>query len=143
MLEKMERWLQTFPLWEEGCSLQMDYTGAEPGSNGLYPQGLEELERHEDVLGNVKARCRYRFKLCRVVNAQAGNKENAQWLLSFQQWAQRQSAMGLAPVFGDEPKLEKLWAEKGKLENASQTGTATYAVSMIAEFVKNYEFQEE
>ena len=82
MLEKMETWLQTFPMWEEGCSLQIDHTGAEPGSNGLFPLGMEEMERREDVLGNVKAYCRCRFKLFRVVTAQAGNPENAQWLLS-------------------------------------------------------------
>ena len=40
MLEKMTKWLQTFPLWED--SIQIDYVDACPGSTGLYPKGLTE-----------------------------------------------------------------------------------------------------
>ena len=64
--------------------------------------------------------------------------EDAQWLLSFQQWVQQQSIAGLAPKFGDVPAAEQLRAQKGKLKEASQAGTATYVVTLIADFTKIY-----
>ena len=61
MLENMKAWLQTFPQWEG--SIQVDYLDAVPGNTGLYPKGITELSRREDVLGNVKVRCRSTFLL--------------------------------------------------------------------------------
>ena len=136
ILEKVRRWVQTFPKWEE--QLHIDYTGAVPGNAGLFPAGLEEIRRVEDVLGNVTVFCRCRFTLYRVTTGQTDNENNAQWLLAFQDWVQQQSASGLAPTFGDEPNREQIRAEKGKLKNASQTGTGIYAVELTAEFVKKY-----
>ena len=61
MLEKMITWLQTFPQWED--SIQIDFLQARPGSSGLYPKGLTELSRREDVLGNLTLQCRCDFLL--------------------------------------------------------------------------------
>ena len=135
-LKKMRRWVQTFPQWKE--DLYIDYTGAVPGNAGLFPVGMEEVGRREDVLGNVTVSCRCRFTLYRVTTGQADNTGNAQWLLAFQNWVREQSTLGLAPTFGDEPAREHLRAEKGRLKNASQTGTGVYAVELTAEFVKKY-----
>lgn len=136
-LEKLVQWLKTFPLWEENA-LHIDYTGAVPGSSGLYPQGVEEVQRREDVLGNVTVKNRLHVTLYRVTHGQQDNRENSAWLLQFQQWVQQQSALGLAPFFGDDPKQEKIRAEQGKLKSASQTGTGKYAVAITAEYVKFY-----
>ena len=135
-IEKMRQWVQTFPGWNE--TLHIDYTGAVPGNTGLFPVGMEEVRRTEDVLGNVTVFCRCRFTLYRVTTGQADNTANAQWLLDFQDWVRQQSALRLAPTFGDEPNRERLRAEKGKLKNASQTGTGVYAVELTAEFVKKF-----
>ena len=135
-LEKLISWLQTFPGWEG--QLQTDYTAASPVNAGLYPMGLEELERKEDVLGNVAARCRYRFTLQRLVTGQADNAEHAQWLLRLQNWVQQQCAARLAPTFGDDPAAEQIRAEKGRLKEASQAGTAVYTVTVTAEFIRRY-----
>lgn len=137
-LEKVRQWVLTYPQWGEGTQLHMDYTDAVPGNGGLYPTGQEEVSRREDVLGNVTVQCRYRFSLYRVTTGQEDNGANAQWLMGFQQWVQQQSAAGLAPKFGDAPEKEWIRAEKGKLGEASQTGTAVYAVTLTAEFVKYY-----
>lgn len=136
-LTKMRSWLQTFPQWDKACDLYTDYTDALPGNSGLYPLGAEEISRQEDVLGNVTVRCRYRFCLCRVAGL-ADRLANAQWLLDFQQWVRQQSAAGAAPAFGDDPASERIWAEKGKLSDASQTGTGKYTVTLNAEFIKQY-----
>ena len=136
-LDKLRQWLATYPKWEEG-RLHVEYTDALPGNLGLYPTGLEEVSRREDVLGNVAVKNRYRFVLYRVAARQENNEENALWLLDFQNWVQKQSAAGLAPRFGDAPQQERLLAEKGKLKEGSQTGTGIYAVTLTAEFVKYY-----
>ena len=136
-LTKLRNWLLTFPLWDEGWVLHTDHTEAQPGNSGLFPLGAEELSRREDVLGNVTVQCRYRFYLYRVTQ-QADPQANARWLLELQEWIRQHSATGAAPQFGDDPKQERLRAEKGKLNEVSQTGTGTYIVTLTAEFIKIY-----
>lgn len=134
MLEKMRQWLETFPGWEG--TLQLDYVDAVPVSNGLYPRGITELSRREDVLGNLTARCRCDFLLHRTAGQ---STENAQWLLDFQNWVMEQDRMGLAPAFGDVPGTQRLRASEGKLENLKQVGSALYTVQLSVEFTKLYE----
>ena len=134
-LEKMTAWLQTFPLWQEE-SLSVDYVDALPGNAGLYPEGLEQVSRREDVLGNVKIRCSCAFVLRRAAGQRG---ENARWLLEFQNWVMEQDRLGLAPKFGDEPKSERLRAFEGKLDSHHQAGGSMYTVLLTAEFTKLYE----
>ena len=131
-LEKVRQWAFSYPKWSAGEALYIDYTDAAPANSGLYPAGLEEVSRHTDILGTVTVRCRYRFSLYRVVAAQDDGIDNAQWLMDFQQWVQQQSAAGLTPKFGDAPEQEWIRAEKGKLQQVSQAGTGTYAVTLTA-----------
>lgn len=134
MLDVMKNWLQTFPGWEE--TLQFDYADAVPGNAGLYPKGITELSRREDVLGNVKTRYSCAFTLRRAAGQ---GQENAQWLLDFQNWVAEQDRLGLAPKFGDEPGTERLRAFEGRLEGHKQVGSALYTVQLTAEFTKLYE----
>lgn len=136
-LEKLRKWLLTYPQWGESGLIYVDYTDAVPGL-GLFPAGLEELSRKADVLGNVTVKCRYNFALYRVTAAQEDKTEDAQWLLGLQQWVQQQSIAGLAPQFGNVPGAERLRAQKGKLKEASRAGTATYVVMLTADFTKIY-----
>lgn len=136
-LEKMVQWLQSYPEWGE-MPLSIDYTDTEPVCAGLYPKGVEEVQRREDVLGNVTVHCRQSFQLQRLTSGQESSPEDAQWLMEFQNWVRQQSAQGLAPQFGDEPGEERLRAEKGMLKAASQTATGTYVVTLTAEYVKHY-----
>lgn len=134
MLETMIAWLKTYPGWAD--TLYVDYTDGVPGSAGLYPAGVEEVSRKEDVLGNLQVRYKAHFDLDRITTGQQDNTENAAWLLEFQDWVRQQSGAGLAPTFGDEPDREHIRAEKGKLKSASQTGTGTYTVHLTAEYTK-------
>ena len=137
-LEKLRQWVQTFPKWEEGNLLYIDYTGAVPGNTGLYPMGMELVSRQEDITGGITAQCRYRFSLYRVTTGQEDNTQNAAWLMEFQNWVLQQSLQGLAPTFGDVPARERIRAEKGRLKSGSQTGTGVYSVELTTEFVKKY-----
>ena len=131
-MEKMQQWLRSCPGWED--RLSVDVTEPAPGNAGLFCEGLEERSRQTDILGNQQILCRYRFTLYRRTGRDA---ENAVWLLEFQNWVQTQSALGLAPRFGDIPHLERLQAQKGTLKDRSQTNL--YAVTLTAEFTRIYE----
>ena len=137
-LEKVRQWVQTFPKWEEGQLLYIDYTAAVPGNTGLYPMGMKVLGSQEDILGGVTVRCCYQFALYRVVSGQEDRDADAEWLLAFQEWVQQQSVLGYAPTFGDVPGQETIRAEKGRLKEGSQAGTGIYCVELTAEFVKKY-----
>ena len=56
--------------------------------------------------------------------------------MDFQEWVQEQSALGLAPVFGDVPRQEKLTAQNGVLYDAEDEGLATYMVQLSVQFIK-------
>ena len=131
MLEKLTQWLQTFPGWEG--QLQVDYLEAAPVGAGLYPRGIAEISRREDVLGNMQVRFKGSFLLRRAAVA---GMDNAQWLLALQEWATRQERLGLTPKFGDLPRTERLQIFEGKLESHNQTGCAVYTAQLNAEFTK-------
>lgn len=137
ILERVQQWLQTYPGWED--SLTVDMLPAGPGHMGLFPTGMKELSRTEDILGNQQVAYRLGFTLRRQVGVEEDNASHAAWLLDFQDWVRQQSQAGLAPRLGDVPAREKMWAEKGSLQKISPTGIGTYTVTLIANFTKLYE----
>jgi len=132
ILEKVISWLQTCQVLPKG-EVFVDHLPAEPGSCGLFQKGLQEVKRTEDLVGNVKVHCRYRFVLrCMVL-------EDSAWLPAFQDWVQQQSALRLTPVLGDVPGEEQVQALDGKLTERSQPGTRVCEVALVADFIKIYE----
>ena len=139
ILEKMQTWLMSYPGWGDR-ELCIDTTQAEPGSCGLFPAGLEQVNRRENVLGNVAEVWRCHFILRRIALRQ---EAAAAWLLDFQDWVRNQSLQGLSPRFGDVPSQERIRAEKGKLLSVSQTGTGTYELKLTAEYMKENEYEQD
>lgn len=137
VLDKVRQWLSTYPKWDE--KMYIDYTDPSPGNTGVFPQGVQELSRRQDVVGNVTVENRLSFTLLRITAGQQDGQQQAAWLMEFQDWVQQQSAAGKAPIFGDVQSKEKLWAEQGKLKAVNQAGTARYTVRLIAQFTKKYE----
>ena len=130
-LEKLQAWLKTFPLWDG--SLSIDVTDAVPGGMGLFPKGLQELSRREDVLGNLTVRYRWRFVLRR--NQAAQMQENAHWLMQLQKWAAQQCCQGLAPRFGDAAQAEQLRICEGSLQQRNEGGSG-YTALLSVDFTK-------
>ena len=130
-LEKLEAWLKTFPLWDG--TLSIDVTDAVPGGMGVYPKGLQELSRREDVLGNLTVCYRWSFTLHRNHGAQT--RENAHWLMQLQTWAAQQCRQGLAPQFGDVPTQERLRICEGSLVRRAEGGSG-YTALLTADFTK-------
>ena len=138
MLEKLRAFVLSYPRWEEGKLLFMDYTDGIPGNGGLFPEGITQISFREDILGNRMADMRLTVCLYRCGAEEEGD---ALWLMDFQNWVAEQSAMGKIPVFGDVPHRERLYAQKGKLTQRRSSGNL-YSVTLTAEFTKKYEVNE-
>ena len=126
VLKTVTDWLKTFPLWQG--ELQVDSLKPVPGSIGLYPQGVQEISRREDVTGNVEVSNRLELLLCRVTGGEDDRQDCARWLLALQQWISDQSAEGLAPRLGDVPERSFFQAQQGKLCGPAQTGTGRHTL---------------
>jgi len=61
ILECVRKWLGTFPDFDILSEFQVDYTDTAPANAGLFPAGLVEVSRAEDVLGNVTVVNQYNF----------------------------------------------------------------------------------
>ena len=142
-LESIREWIKTFPGYGTLQDFQIDYTGQSPANGGMFPAGLAEIARRRDIMGNAAVTCQYNLALYFVFAKAPGDDtlaaENAEWLMDFQHWAQRQSVLGLAPTFGDEPEKERISAQNGALYAADAEGTATYMVQLSVQFIKKYE----
>jgi len=137
-IEKLRDFVTAYPDWEAGKLLFIDYTDGVPGNGGLFPEGITQVTVREDILGGREVDMRLQVCLYRATAAQA---EDAGWLLRFQNWVAAQSAGGKAPVFGDVPSRERLYAEKGRLSQR-RSGGNVYSVMLTAEFTKKYEVNE-
>lgn len=132
ILEKVAAWLESFPLWD-GEKLTIDSIGPAPGSLGMFPMGVEEISRREDVLGNLETVNRLTLKLCRVSNGNSALA--AHWLLALQDWVNRKNAAGQLPRIGDFPGRTRIQAKQGQLTAPAQTGTGRYALIITVEYV--------
>ena len=137
-LEILRNWICQFPLWGD-MPVHIDTLPVQPENAGLYPLGMEVLERKADLLGNVTERCRQKFDLYRSA---VPGEDPAKWTLEFARWVQKQGALGLTPRFGDVPTAEQIRAEKGRLKEITAAGTAVYAVTITADFIKIMEENE-
>lgn len=142
-LERIRAWIATFPDHKKLTGFQVDYTDAVPNNGGIFPSGLVEISREEDIIGNVAVRNQYNFGLYYVFTKAPGDDEgaviNADWVMDFQRWVQEQSVRRLAPTFGDIPEEERIQAQNGVLYDAEEEGTATYMVQLSVNFTKIYE----
>lgn len=142
-LEKIRNWIANYPGYDILGSFQVDYTDQVPSNGGIFPSGLVEISRREDIIGNVTVQNQYNFGLYYVFpkdpGDNAGAQINAAWIMDFQLWVQEQSVRRLAPVFGDEPRTERVQAQNGVLYDADEEGTATYMVQLSVNFTKKYE----
>jgi hypothetical protein len=134
----MREFVQSYPDYDVLSRLDIDYTDKVPNSGGLFPSGMVEVSRRSDLLGNVTVTNQLNFALYTTLEKWEGSFDNAEWQLGFQQWVQAQSALGLAPTFGDEPRTETITAQNGQLYSADDEGTALYVVQINVTFTKYY-----
>lgn len=141
-LEKVRKWLESYPDIQRVQAFGVDYRAEAPENSSIAPSGLVEISRSEDILGNVTAVNQYNFDLHFVLlkapGDDAGATDNANWVMSFQNWVQEQSIRNLAPTFGDRPKQETVQAQNGQLSYADLDGTGIYTVQLSIKFIRIY-----
>lgn len=141
-LQIMRDFVAQFPDWDILSSLTIDYTDQVPDCAGLFPNGMVELSRHKDILGRVWARNQYNFALytnmAKSPDEDEGATFNADWMVGFQEWVQRQSILGLAPTFGDLPREEAITAQNGAIYSVDDEGTALYVVQINVTYTTIY-----
>ena len=141
-LEKITAFVRSYPGADILQKFRIDYTDQIPANAGVFPSGLVEIDRKTDICGGATVTNQYNFGLYYVFEKapgdDAGAAVNAGWLMDFQEWVQEQSARGLAPVFGDVPRQEKITAHNGVLYSAEDEGLATYMVQIAVQFIKKF-----
>lgn len=137
-LEKVRQWVLGYPGAELLERIWVDYHPARPGNGQLAAEGVSEVSRVEDILGNVTVVVRYEFGVWFVLPRGDDREaaQNAQWVLGFQEWVREQDLLGLAPKFGQDQVVR---AQEGRLERADVEGTAVYSVRLSFECRKEYE----
>lgn len=142
-LDKMRDFVSEFPGATILNGMAIDYTDKVPNSAGLFPGGQVEVSRSTDIFGNVTLVNQHNFalytRLEKSPDENGGAEANAEWQIAFQEWVQYQSATGRAPVFGDEPKEEKITAQNGAIYSVDDEGTALYAIQLSVRFVRHYD----
>ncbi|WP_304598245.1 hypothetical protein [Adlercreutzia caecimuris] len=141
-LEKMREFVRGYPGADVLSELDIDWTDAVPGCAGLFPAGLVEVSRKRYIAGGCDVVCQYNFAIyARLAKPPGSDGEaafNASWVMDFQEWVQAQSARGLAPAFGDDPRSERVQAGGGALYSAADEGSALYMIQISAQFTKRY-----
>lgn len=141
-LEKVRQFVGSYPNADILRCFQVDYTDQIPFNGGIFPSGLVEVQRRQDIFGNVTVTNQYNFGIYYVFEKAPGDDTgataNADWVMDFQEWVQAQSVMGAAPLFGDVPRKEKITAQNGVLYAAEDEGTAMYMVQLSVQFVKEF-----
>ena len=142
VLEQIRRWLETFPGSDRLDDMQVDYYENDPRNGSIAPAGLLEISRSEDILGNITVENQYNFALYytfpKATDDDAGSTENAEWLISLQEWVQEQCLLRKAPTFGDAPGKERIQAQNGSIYETEE-GVAVYMVQLSVNFKKIYE----
>ena len=140
-LDKLRNWIKTFPGYDILADFQVDYTDQmTANSGGIFPSGLVEVGRSTDIMGTVTVTNQYNFGLyytfLKAPGDDIGAAVNADWVMDFQEWVQAQSITGQAPVFGDQPRSERIIAQNGTLYEFDAEGMALYAVQLSVQFTK-------
>lgn len=140
-LQRMKDFIASYPGFDILGTFNVDYTDQVPSTGAIFPSGLTEIARREDILGNVTLTNQYNFGLYCVFakDGDMGAQVNADWVMDFQNWAQEQSARGLAPKFGNTGDKETLKAQNGIMYDQADEGTATYMVQLSVQFKRKFE----
>lgn len=142
-LKRILEWLNTFPGIDRVNGLRVDYYSPQPDNGSIDPSGVQIISTTEDILGNKSVVQQYNFGVYYVLTKDpgddAGATDNADWVLEFQEWVNEQSLRRLAPIFGDNPAMERIKAQNGSVTQASAEGVAIYMVQLSVNFTKNYE----
>lgn len=140
-IEEIKQWISTYPGHNILGDFSVDYTDQIPANGGIFPNGIIEVSRLEDVTGDTMVQNQYNFGLYYVFEKPPGDdvgaEINADWIMDFQEWVQQQSLTGTVPQFGD--RTTAIQAQNGVMYDAGADGIATYMVQLSVSFEKFYQ----
>ena len=87
ILEKLRQFLLGFPGLGE---LSADFPQDGPGNAGLFPGEVTEVERHADLLGNIRVDYDCLFTLYKRLEP---GQDSTQWLMDFAIWLMARTDM--------------------------------------------------
>lgn len=144
-LQRLTQWLGTYEGHDLLAEFRVDYTDRIPSQGAVYPEGLVEADRRENLWGDVVVTNQYNFGLYITFEKSAQDEVaasmNADWLMDFQRWVQEQTVRRLVPNFGNTATPAVARAQNGALYEAEDSGTATYMVTLSVIFEQKYEVQ--
>lgn len=140
--EQLLQWLARCPALT-GIALRVDDLPPAAGTGALFPKGVEQTDRWQNLLGQVTARQKMQLVLRLNLPFVPGDTEltaqTARRLLELQAWVAEQSAAGLAPQLGNaDPMQETLTAGAARLEQANDEGSAVYTVTLTAHYTMKW-----
>jgi len=140
--EQLLQWLARCPALT-GIDLRVDDLPPAAGTGALFPKGVEQTDRWQNLLGQVTARQKMqlvlRLNLPFVPGDANLSAQTARRLLELQAWVAEQSAAGLAPQLGNaDPMQETLTAGAARLEQANDEGSAVYTVTLTAHYTMKW-----
>lgn len=140
--EQLLQWLDRCPALA-GVALRVDDLPPAAGTGALFPKGVEQTDRWQNLLGQVTARHKMQLVLRLNLPFVPGDADltarTARRLLELQAWVAEQSAAGFAPRLGNaDPAQETLTAGAAQLEQANDEGCAVYAVTLTAHYMMKW-----
>lgn len=140
-LERFKSWVAGF----EGmpAEFSIDYTHNVPGTGAIFPNGMVEVARRQNLLGETTVTNQLNFALYYAFHKNEGDdataKLNAEWVMAFQRWVQAQSVAGLAPVFGNvDTGDEAIKAQNGSYYEPPDSGVGLYYVIVTVQYKTYY-----
>ena len=127
--EQLLQWLARCPALT-GIDLRVDDLPPAAGTGALFPKGVEQTDRWQNLLG---------LNLPFVPGDANLSAQTARRLLELQAWVAEQSAAGFAPQLGNaDPVQETLTAGAARLEQANDEGSAVYTVTLTAHYTMKW-----
>ena len=126
--EQLLQWLARCPALT-GIDLRVDDLPPAAGTGALFPKGVEQTDRWQNLLGQVTTRQKMqlvlRLNLPFVPGDANLSAQTARRLLELQAWVAEQSA-------------ETLTAGAARLEQANDEGSAVYTVTLTAHYTMKW-----
>ena len=123
ILEKLRQFLLGFPGLEE---LSADFTQDGPGNSGLFPAGLNEVDRYTDLAGNSRVTYQCLFTLYKRLEP---GQDSAQWLLDFLTWLTE--------------RTDAVQVQKTKTQEDSRLNCGLCTVTLAVCIQKDFDAKEE
>ncbi len=142
IITKVRNWLATCPLLDQFADGQhIDWTDETAGNYGIAPTGCSDVDVKEDIIGNITKTKQYNVVLYARdwTIDDVARLENTEFLDEFADWVEEQVRTGAAPIFGDDPDLERITAQNGMLYQMDPDGqTGLYQIQINITYIKKY-----